>query len=134
MVQYVVPGVRFTSQNLHFFLNFQLILSHVQSIYVMGTARTSTNVHVQADVLPTLLAGVVEFCLVCRVCGLCCCSSFWSVCFFFVSPYVVHVFFSFSSCSCLRGKEEGTLFVSVVVAGLQFVVLFALCVPLVKNL
>ena len=27
-------------------------------------------------------------------------------------------FFSFSSCPCLRGKEEGTLFLSVVVVGL----------------
>ena len=58
----------------------------------MGTPRASTIERAQTVVLPALLAGVVEFCLVCRVCGLCCCSSFWSVCFIFAFPYVVHVF------------------------------------------
>ena len=38
-------------------------------------------------------------------------------CFPLASPYVVE-FSCFSSCSSLRGKEDGTLFLSVVVVGL----------------
>ena len=70
----------------------------------MGTLRTSTT-----DVLAALLAAVIEFCLVCLVCGLCCCSFFlWSVCFSFVFPYVVaFFFFCFSSCSCLQVVGHG---------------------------
>ena len=68
--------------------------------------------------MAALLAAVIESCLVFRVCGLGCCSffvRFWSVCFLFV--HLCGGGSLFPSCSCLRGKEEGTLFVSVVVVG-----------------
>ena len=95
-------------------LIFGYLVYHKRSICMMGTPRTNTNVRVKAIVLPALLVSVVEFCLVCLVCGLCCCSSsFWSVCFLFVVPCVVYVSFSFPSCSRLRGKEEGALFLPV---------------------
>ena len=85
--------------------------------YMMGTPCASTNVRVLTVVLPALLAGANEFCLVCLVCGLCCCSSFWSVCV--LSFLMLGSFFlPFPSCSRLRGKEEGTPFLSVVVVGL----------------
>ena len=86
----VVKGVLFTPQFLPVFF------------HLMGTLRTSTVVVL---LIAALLAAGIAFCLVCLVCGLCCCSfCFWSVCFPFVLPYVVKLS-CFSSCSCLRGKE-----------------------------
>ena len=85
-----------------------------------------------AVVLPALFAGIIVFCLVCLVCGLCCCSSFWSVCFFSLSSLLLKKFFCFFSCSCLRGKEE-TLFLSVYVVDLcPFCVVRSPCEVLVS--
>ena len=81
VVQYIRGIYRGCFLLLKVFLNFRLLLSHIYSIYVMRTPRTSTNVRVLTVVLPALLAGVVEFCLLWFVCGPCCCTSFWSVCF-----------------------------------------------------
>ena len=77
---------------------------------MMGTLRTSTNVRVLliTVVLPALLAGVIEFCLVCLVWGLCCLSSFGpSV--FSVFPYVVQFFFSslFPPVHVFGGRRKG---------------------------
>ena len=73
--------------------------------HIMGTLRTSTVV------LAALLAAVTEFCLFCLVCGLGCCSFFlFLVRLFSLASSLMSWVFSSCSCSCLRGKEEGTLF------------------------
>ena len=109
VVQYIRGIYRGCFLLLKVFLNFRLLLSHIYSIYVMRTPRTSTNVRVLTVVLPALLADVAEFCLVCHVCVLCCsCNSFWSVCFLFVFPYVVHAFFSlFPPVHVFGGRRKG---------------------------
>ena len=91
---YVVPGTRLIILKtvVFYFLMYSFfIFAFFFLIHDGGNAiiRTSTNVRVLAVVLPALLAGVIEFCLVCLVSGLCCCSSFWPVCFHFVFPDVV---------------------------------------------
>ena len=90
---------------------------------IMGTLRTSTDVRVLTTaVAPALLAGVIEFVLSALfaasvatvVCGLS----------YLCLPSRCVFFFCFSSCSCLRGEEEGTLFLPVVVVGLPLSLLY----------
>ena len=74
---------------------------------MMGTLRTSTNIRVLTVVLPALLAGVIEFCLVCLACGLCWCSCFWSVCFSLSSFMLCIVFSLFPPVHAFGGRRKG---------------------------
>ena len=101
----------------------------------MGTPRTSTNVRLQTVVLPALLAGIVEFGWFALFAASVAVVAFSPSLFSLSSLMLCTFFFSvFSPVPCLRGKEEGTLFLSVVVASLPFVVPSVLGVLLVMYL
>ena len=99
----------------------------------------ATYEYCRTIVLAALLAAVIEFCLVCLVFGLCCCTylvafvRFWSVCFPFVFPYVVEFFSVFPPVHVFGGRRERRCSFFCCRRWFSFVP-FVLCVLSVKYL
>ena len=86
---------------------------------MLRTLRTS------AVILAALPAAVIELCLVCRVCGLGCCSfCFGSVCFPFVFPLCCGVFLLFFLFMSSGEGETEAVLLSVVVIALPLSLLY----------
>ena len=92
---------------------------------MMGTRRKNTNVRELTVVLPALLAGVIEFCLVCLGCALCCCVVLFGPPIFSLSSLMFGSSFSlFPPVHVFGGTRKGPCSFPL----LSFVLLCLFCV------